>query len=350
MGPLPLPVPARCAVLCASIAGIVAGAARATETLFTLVPSESSVVSTVATATPMNGSFIGDYDATANPTGTKTLPGLFGGSTNTAIPYTSTVEVAGGVDTPLSGTFSLIDGFGGPVIDGLSLVHAQANPGSADLTLTINYQSFHTVNPTGLFPGDIDVPLPLGSADVTGFAIVQQSPVSVVMTQLPDGTTQASALVPVIVTMEASVQGAPVDLAPTAAVLPLTGTYVTGPAGTELLLAASQSETSAVPGTGVPFENQPLDIPTVLPAGGTAHLLMSGLAGDTAVTVTLDLSIRATGEVAGVPGDINGDGAVDGGDLALLLGAWGTSDPAADLDGNGTVSASDLTVLLSAWS
>ncbi|MFO0826747.1 MAG: right-handed parallel beta-helix repeat-containing protein [Phycisphaerales bacterium] len=47
--------------------------------------------------------------------------------------------------------------------------------------------------------------------------------------------------------------------------------------------------------------------------------------------------------------DIDCDGDVDASDLALLLGAWGSSNPDADLDGNGTVGASDLGVLLGAW-
>mgnify|MGYP000971250136 CR=1 FL=1 len=47
-------------------------------------------------------------------------------------------------------------------------------------------------------------------------------------------------------------------------------------------------------------------------------------------------------------GDINGDGAVNGGDLAVLLGAWGSAG-AADLNGDGTVDAADLSLLLGAW-
>ncbi len=48
------------------------------------------------------------------------------------------------------------------------------------------------------------------------------------------------------------------------------------------------------------------------------------------------------------PGDIDGNGAVDGGDLAALLSNWGGSG-AADLDGNGTIDGGDLAVLLSNW-
>jgi len=45
-------------------------------------------------------------------------------------------------------------------------------------------------------------------------------------------------------------------------------------------------------------------------------------------------------------GDFNHTGAVDGADLAMLLGQWGL--PGGDLDDDGTTSASDLAVLLGA--
>ncbi|MBL9147527.1 MAG: hypothetical protein JNM94_02420 [Phycisphaerae bacterium] len=48
-----------------------------------------------------------------------------------------------------------------------------------------------------------------------------------------------------------------------------------------------------------------------------------------------------------VPGDLDGDGVSGPNDLALLLGAWGTS--AYDLDGDGVVGPMDLSILLGAW-
>lgn len=47
--------------------------------------------------------------------------------------------------------------------------------------------------------------------------------------------------------------------------------------------------------------------------------------------------------------DINGDGVVDGIDLAIILGAWGNGGGPADLDGDGDVSGSDLAIILGAW-
>lgn len=51
-----------------------------------------------------------------------------------------------------------------------------------------------------------------------------------------------------------------------------------------------------------------------------------------------------------VPADLNGDGAVNGADLGLLLAAWGSCDDCpADLSHEGLVNGADLGLLLAAW-
>lgn len=47
-------------------------------------------------------------------------------------------------------------------------------------------------------------------------------------------------------------------------------------------------------------------------------------------------------------GDVDGDGAVAGADLGILLGEWGT-DGSADLDADGIVDGADLGILLGVW-
>jgi Ca2+-binding EF-hand superfamily protein len=47
--------------------------------------------------------------------------------------------------------------------------------------------------------------------------------------------------------------------------------------------------------------------------------------------------------------DFNNDGKVDGADLALLLTAWGTSDPIYDSNGDGIVDGADLAAFLGDW-
>ncbi|MED5507411.1 MAG: hypothetical protein VX684_06195, partial [Planctomycetota bacterium] len=58
-------------------------------------------------------------------------------------------------------------------------------------------------------------------------------------------------------------------------------------------------------------------------------------------------TVTITGSGPACPGDLDGDGIVNGLDLGTLLGFWNL--PGADLDGDGTTSGADLAILLSAW-
>ncbi|MCH2144807.1 MAG: dockerin type I repeat-containing protein, partial [Phycisphaerales bacterium] len=49
------------------------------------------------------------------------------------------------------------------------------------------------------------------------------------------------------------------------------------------------------------------------------------------------------------PGDIDGDGEVNGADLSLVLGEWSTSNPTSDINGDGTVDGADLALILGEW-
>ena len=49
------------------------------------------------------------------------------------------------------------------------------------------------------------------------------------------------------------------------------------------------------------------------------------------------------------PGDIDGNGEVDGSDVTIILAFWLSEDPTADLDGNGVVDGQDLTIVLAYW-
>ena len=60
-----------------------------------------------------------------------------------------------------------------------------------------------------------------------------------------------------------------------------------------------------------------------------------------------DLSISCNPFEEPCPEDLNGDGVVNGADLGLLLGAWGTSSQ--DINDDGIVNGADLGLLLGAW-
>lgn len=47
--------------------------------------------------------------------------------------------------------------------------------------------------------------------------------------------------------------------------------------------------------------------------------------------------------------DFNGDGIIDGADLGLLLGQWGTRGSKLDLNGDGIIDASDMKLMMEQW-
>jgi hypothetical protein len=64
----------------------------------------------------------------------------------------------------------------------------------------------------------------------------------------------------------------------------------------------------------------------------------------------VDMDTAAIALTPGRPADLNGDGAVNGDDLGILLGAWGSApgNP-ADLNGDGAVNGDDLGIMLGDW-
>jgi Subtilase family len=101
---------------------------------------------------------------------------------------------------------------------------------------------------------------------------------------------------------------------------------------------------STTGGTADPLNNIE-NVHISAPMTGTWTVRIVGTAVNTG---TQGYSLAITGEVSElILADLNGDGVVDGADLGLLLGAWGT--PGADLNNDGTTDGADLGLLLGAW-
>jgi len=85
-------------------------------------------------------------------------------------------------------------------------------------------------------------------------------------------------------------------------------------------------------------------IPASLPACATVTYLVRALdvSGNSADSPTKTFVV---GGSCGIPGDFDGNGVIDGQDLAVLLNGWGTGG-VADLNGDGTTDAADMAILL----
>ncbi len=63
----------------------------------------------------------------------------------------------------------------------------------------------------------------------------------------------------------------------------------------------------------------------------------------------VEIDAVARVHTTGNPADIDGNGLINGADLAIVLSAFGTASSGADIDGNGIVNGSDLAAVLAGW-
>ncbi|MBM4104801.1 MAG: hypothetical protein FJ257_00600 [Phycisphaerae bacterium] len=337
-------------ILAALLAGSCLGTAAATQYRFDVDAKESAITLDLSIGIPIVGSLIGDYDATNNPTGTRTLPGIFGGSGNQPIPYTGDLAFGGTIVGDTTGSFDIVWSPGQPTaaVEGLSLNLLGGVPGELDLTLTFLYSTFRTFAPNSLFPGGVPIPVPLGTATIDSVVMTQTGAGTLVVTPAKGGGYAVLGGVPVEVITTITQGGQVFEVGPTPAVVPISGTMVPGPNTLAIEFSLESSQTITQP-VGQPFPDQTLDLPTVLPPGGLATVIFSGTIESIEATTGFSLVVDAFGAAVTPLGDLNGDGSVDGADLSILLGAWGTGGVPADLNGDGIVNGADLSILLGNW-
>ncbi len=90
----------------------------------------------------------------------------------------------------------------------------------------------------------------------------------------------------------------------------------------------------------------------ILPGATPLELLDSEVCGNEPDQIAGDFADLGGNTLCLCPPDVNGDGQVDGADLAAVLGSWGTCGGtcgAADINGDGQVNGADLAQLLGSW-
>ncbi len=344
--------------LCFTLASLAATAATNADVYtFTVNSQASSLHDTINVSTPLTGSLIGSYDATTNPTGTQTRAGLFGGSGNNAIPTTGSLAAVDDSTTHPAGGFTLDvnTGRGLASISGLHLDYLNGQHPDILLNIAFQFATFHTVAPTALFIGNFPITLPLAEiAHVDTFSI-EQTGLSVLGQLKPTGTAGQytfSTLIPVRMTLAGSVLNNPLPTQPITILLPFTTTIALSSNGTATSTWSSQSAYNhVIPGPLFSVTDQVLDIPTIIPPGGTAHLLLNGDFGD----LTIDLAATGTIVSNGVrqttpcPADFNGDGHLNVLDFISFLNAYASGDPRGDFNGDGQRNALDFIAFLNAF-
>lgn len=298
---------------------------------------------------PLAGTWIGNYDATANPAGTRTIPGLFGGSGNVAIPFSSTLKPSIAINNAHpAGSFEFgFDRVSGAVsVVGLQLNVLDGQTGTLSTSMLLTYSSFHTVAPSSVYPALTNANVPLDSGTLTQATAAQSGAAAGAAVAGSDGSWSFTVPVPVLVTATGTAMGQPFTNT-SSGVMVLAGTFTVSGNSIVMTTQGSVSETVPVPAPP-PLVNSPFDLPTVLPAGSVAHLLMNGTFSDGTSTTTGTSTLQVAGTRIPRTGDLDGDGAVSGSDLVMLLAAWGQPG-ASDLNANGTTEGGDLVVLLANW-
>ncbi len=322
---------------------------------FVVEPGAGSSSLTLAIDLPFEGTLIGDYDAKANPTGTQTRPGLFGGSGNNPIPYSATLGlgVPGSTSSPTGGIS--IDTTLAPIglvgVDGFDVDLLAGSTISVGTELVLVYNTFNTINPFSVYPGGFEIPVPLAGAQIQRSELSLTLPT--VLTGMPtrEGLS-LNGIIPVLWSLEIDFG---LDIGVQAIDLPVNLPI------SALLAGEGEKQTFSVQGDFSalveqsldlpPFENLAVALPTIPPSANEANVLFSGSVTSIRLDVALGLDVVGTLGFIPEPADVNEDGIVNSADLGLVIGAWGQCEGCReDISGDGFVNAIDIGLLIASWS
>lgn len=308
---------------------LVATPAVAQTTLdYTLDSQTSSLQLNTAVGFDLTGDLRGVFDPAANPGGTRTQRGVFGDDgTNQSASLSLGLALGLDLGGALGGAFtlSLDPEVGTASVEGLTL-DLSGGPNLAGVGLTLEFETFRTFDPASLFLGGIPLTIPFGDVTIDNVRFEQNG--AAAGTALPGaqfGQFDIAVTVPVGLSFDLEagpiLGGGVTPVGPVPVVLPLVVTVDRADCESLLGGSASESFSQSIPSPfPFAFDDLPFDLPTLLPPGGTANLLLSagldGISLDGGVSLLVS-AVSADGRVEDIcPGVVNSTGV--GADMAVV--------------------------------
>lgn len=273
---------------------------------FSVNTSKSGLNANVGLGAKTTGTLIGNYDATTNPTGTRTKPGLFGPfnpGENVPVPTSVGVGLGGAPKSGASGAFNMgLDFSAGSLsLSGMKLNLLATGAATLNNELTFEFDTFRTRDPNSLYVGGIPLTIPIGTAQLTALDLEQALPTVGSITPAGQNTYNFSAAVVASLSATFEVLGSSFSVPGVPAVLPLEG-LLTIDGETVTLDSVRMVEFSNSTNPGLTLPQIPFDLPTILPPGEVAHLLLDLTLGELFANVSGELALNATGVPIPEPG------------------------------------------------
>ncbi len=243
---------------------------------FLLSPRSGLQVANLDLSVATTGSLIGDFDATTNPTGTRTKPGLFGSfgdQENVEVPTQLVLGLSGNPQVNTGGGFTALIDLAAPSIS-IRDYNASMPAGttaSLDFSLGLSLELFRTRNPFSIYPPG-DITLPIGEATLADVVLTQIGPgPTVALTPTGAGVYEFETLLLATAALSLDALGNSVSLPPIPVPLPLRGTLMLE-GDSAKINGLSPLTIDQTISAGVTLPEFTLPVPTLLPPGDTANL------------------------------------------------------------------------------
>lgn len=318
---------------------------------FTLTPA-ASLSSYLASSTAMNGTLIGDWDAEANPEGTQTRLGVWGGSGNNPIPLDLSIGVTSILDSVPEGFFELtIDSkMQTATMTGLQCNILGEELATASIGATMAFETFRSIAPDSLYLG-VPIDLPLSDATMTSATLTQISPGVGTAIAVDGQDNEHQIVITIAAQIDLLLASESFGEIPVQLPLPILieGIHQVEDGQTLFAAIVTADVDEVIDLPAEPLPTLPLELPTVLPPGELAGVLLNLTPTTTTGLLTITGQLEAIADNA-LPGDVNGDGVVGTDDLLAILSAWGNCGSCPeDLTNDGLVGVDDVLLVVSEW-